>query len=301
VFTNRFTPRGSIAITKVTHGGIGRTGFQITPLQGTATTFLQSAVTTHPGVPAAARPDTPQDATNDLRLGAYRIVEQPPATGLPGHWTLIGVHCNGVVVPFAQGRIVVRLTRHAPGVHCEFTNELQRDPPPEPPPEPPAPPPPIPPLPPGPEPDQPSSPYSDLSVVKRPSAPSIAVGDVIVYRIIVTNHGPDAADRVIVRDQSTGRGSIVSVQTTAGRCRVQGDLICELGTLRAGHRVTVTVRVRAGNATGALSDRAVVGTASLDPNLRNNADSARVQVVKAPHPHLPCARDIGPPSARIAC
>ena len=52
-----------------------------------------------------------------------------------------------------------------------------------------------------------------------------------------------------------------------------------------------------------LSDRAVVGTASLDPNLGNDVDTARVQVLKPPHPHGPCgsARDVGAPSARIAC
>ena len=125
------------------------------------------------------------------------------------------MRCNRVDVPFAEGGLVVTLTRHAPAVHCEFTNQLHRHPPPEPPPEPPAPPPPNPPLPPKPDPDQPSDPYSDLSVVKRPAAPSIAEGGVISYRITVTNHGPDAADRVIVRDQSTGPRTIVSVQTTA--------------------------------------------------------------------------------------
>ena len=303
VFTNTFTPRGSIAITKVTQGGVGRTGFEITPLQGTPATYLQSATTTHPGVAAAAHPHTSQDATDHLELGSYRIVEEPPASGPAGHWTLTGVRCNRVDVPFAEGGLVVTLTRHAPAVHCEFTNELQRHPPPEPPPEPPAPPPPNPPLPPKPDPDQPSDPYSDLSVVKRPAAPSIAEGGLISYRIIVTNHGPDAADRVIVRDQSTGRGTIVSVQTTAGRCLVRGDVVCELGTLRAHRSATVTVHVRAGSATGTLSDRAVVGTASLDPNLGNDVATARVQVLRPPQPHGPCgsARDVGAPSARIAC
>lgn len=129
VFTNRFTPRGSIAITKVTQGGVGRTGFEITPLQGTPATYLQSATTTHPGIAAAAHPDTSQDATDHLELGSYRIVEEPPASGPAGRWTLTGVRCNGVDVPFAEGGLVVTLTRHAPAVHCEFTNELQRHPP----------------------------------------------------------------------------------------------------------------------------------------------------------------------------
>ena len=103
VYTNTFTRRGSIAITKVTQGGVGRTGFEITPLQGTPATYLQSATTTHPGVAAAAHPHTSQDATDHLELGAYRIVEEPPASGPAGHWTLTGVRCNRVDVPFAEG------------------------------------------------------------------------------------------------------------------------------------------------------------------------------------------------------
>ena len=287
----------------MTQGGVGSTGFEITPLQGTPATYLQSATTTHVDVAAAAHPHTSQDATSHLELGSYRIVEEPPASGPAGHWTLIGVRCNGEDVPFEQGGLVVTLTSQAAAVHCEFINELQRHPPPEPPPAPPAPAPPNPPLPPKPDPEQPSDPYSDLSVVKRAAAPSIVEGGVISYRITVTNHGPDAADRVIVRDQSTGPGIIVSVQTTAGRCRVQADVICELGTLRAHRSATATVQVRAGSATGTLSDRAVVGTASLDPNLDNNVATARVQVLRPPRPHSPCgsARDVGAPSARIAC
>ena len=293
VFTNTFIPRGSIAITKVTQGGVGGTGFEITPLQGTPATYLQSATTTRPGVAAAAHPHTSQDATDHLELGSYRIVEEPPASGPAGHWTLTGVRCNRVDVPFAEGGLVVTLTRHAPAVHCEFTNELQRHPPPEPPA----------PRPPKPDPDEPSDPYGDLSVVKRPAAPSIAEGGLISYRIIVTNHGPDAADRVIVRDQSTGRGTIVSVQTTAGRCLVRGDVVCELGTLGAHHHDGDHPHVRAGSATGSLSDRAVVGTASLDPNLGNDIATARVQVLGPPAPARSVRQRPGRrgPERRIAC
>lgn len=303
VFTNTFTPRGAIAISKITQGGTGRTGFEITPLQGTPTTFLQSATTTHPGVAAPAEPHTTADATTHLELGRYRIVEEPPPAGEAGHWTLIGVRCGGEDVPFDEGGLVVALTRQAPSIHCVFTNELQRHPPPEPPPGPPDPPPPDPPLPPKPDPDQPSDPYSDLAVSKRPAAATVVAGGVMTYRITVTNHGPDAADRVVLRDQSLGGGTVVSVNTTAGSCRLSGDVICELGTIRWGQRVAVTIRVRAGSANGTLSDRAVVGAATLDPNLTNNVDTARVRIVPPPHPHGPCpsARDLAPGRAHIAC
>ncbi len=304
VFRNTFTPRGSISLAKVTQGGVGRTGFEITPQQGPPATYLQSATTTKRGVAAPATPDTPQDATNHLGLGSYRITEEPPASGPAGHWTLIGVRCNGLDVPFDEGGIVVTLTRQAPAVHCESTNQLLQHPPPEPPPGPPAPPPPNPPLPPRPDPDQPSDPYADIAVVKRPSASSVVTGGVISYRLTVTNHGPDAADRVILRDQQQlGRAEIVSIHTAAGQCQQSGDVLCEFGTLPPHHSVTVTVHVRAGMTIGSLSDRAVVGSATLDPKLANNVDTALIQIVRTPRPNGPCgsARDVAPGRARIAC
>lgn len=81
--------------------------------------------------------------------------------------------------------------------------------------------------------------------------------------------------------------TIVSVQTTAGRCLVRGDVVCELGTVRAHRSATVIVHIRAGSATGTLSDRAVVGTASLDPNLGNDVATAPS---RRPHGSLAAAR-----------
>ncbi len=93
------------------------------------------------------------------------------------------------------------------------------------------------------------------------------------------------------------------MHTTAGTCRVGGDVICELGSIHAHKRMTVTVRVRAGGASGTPSDRVVIGTASLDPTLVNNVDAARVRIVRHRCPVVPCgsAGDVGPATAHIAC
>ena len=73
-------------------------------------------------------------------------------------------------------------------------------------------------------------------------------------------------------------------------------------TLRVHRSATITIRVRAAS-TGALVDRAVVGTATLDPDLSNTVDQARIRVTARPRPHGPCgsARDLAPLTARIAC
>ena len=120
-FVNSFVPRGSISIAKITEGGVGTASFVVTPATGPPTPHLQNATTTTPGVAADAKPQTPADATGNLRLGTYHIVEQPPLSST-GDWTLTTVVCNGVAIPFAQGTANIELTRKVPDVHCVFTN-----------------------------------------------------------------------------------------------------------------------------------------------------------------------------------
>lgn len=90
LFTNSFTPAGSISIAKVTEGALGTVGFVVQSLQGTPTQYLQSATTTAQDTPADARPRTPADATNHLPLGSYRIIEEAPASTPAGAWQVIG-------------------------------------------------------------------------------------------------------------------------------------------------------------------------------------------------------------------
>lgn len=284
VFTNRFIPSGSISLAKITHGATGKASFQVEPVSGSPVQYLQTATTTTQGVAADAVPNTPKDATDDLRLGTYRIIEQHPADIPAGGWTLTQVECNGVMVPFEQGTIEITLTREHPAVRCVYTDTFTPTPPPEPPPEPPAPPPPKPPTPPTPNPDQPSDPYADLAVAKTASPSTVSVGGVVTYRITVTNHGPDDATRVVVGDQPLAGAVLLSVHTDLGRCGSQLPLRCQLGTLRPGARVHITVRIRATRPTRRLINQAVVGTATVDPNLANNVSRASVRVVSPPPP-----------------
>ena len=132
-----------------------------------------------PGSPPARLPDTATDATDHLPLGAYWIVEQPPAGGPAGGWTLTTVRCGGVLVPFAQGAVEVKLTPAHPRLRCVYTDTLSATPPP--PPLPPVNPPPVAP-PPAPVfplvPGLPAYQLSDLVVTKQASASIVTQGDV---------------------------------------------------------------------------------------------------------------------------
>ncbi len=284
LFTNTFIPRGVISLAKITLGNIGRVNFQVSSVSGPPADFLQTALTSRIGVPADAVPLSPADATDHLRLGSYRILEQHPADSPAGGWSITLVECNGVPVPFDQGVVAVRLTRSAPSQRCVFTDTFTRNPPPEPPPGPPEPPPPDPPAPPTTDPVQPSAPYADLSITKRAAPAIVSAGGVVTYRITVTNHGRDDAERVVVDDAALGSTAIISVHTDLGSCRAGAPLVCQLGTLKPGAHANITVRARVTTHASTFINRAVVGSATDDPNLANNAAQATVRVLPAALP-----------------
>lgn len=292
-FVNSFVPRGSISIAKITEGGVGTASFVVTPATGPPTPHLQNATTTTPGVPADAKPQTPADATGNLLIGTYHIVEQPPLSST-GDWTLTTVVCNGLAIPFAQGTATIELTDKAPHVHCVFTNAFSATPKPPVPPDP------------TPVPSTPAPAYqiADLIVTKLASAPVVTRGQVIGFRITVKNRGPDTAQRVVLTDQPRAAATVVAVHTTVGGCHHRGRLtVCPLGTLKSGASATITVRTRVQTHATSFVNRAVVGTSTLEQALANNVSAAQITVVGPPRPVVGCASSAHaqPGTARIAC
>lgn len=281
-FVNAFIPRGSISIAKVTQGATGSASFVVNSLRGEAAHYLQDATTTKPDLAADAVPATAADATDHLSLGRYTIVEQLPPGGPVGAWTLTSVVCNGVLVPFDQGTAQVSLTPHHPHVHCVFTNTFSRIPePPTPPPTPPTPPPPtpLPTPPPTPTPPAPIYELSDLIITKHASTTVVTQGQAVFYRINVKNLGPDASERVVVSDQLLGGTQLMSIRNPAGRCTTHRRVVCQLGTLKPGAQVTLTIRVRLNTPPSNVTNRAVVGTATEERSLANNVAQATVRVI----------------------
>ncbi len=287
-FINAFVPKGSIALAKITESGTGTASFLVFPAHGAGAQYRESATTTVPGVAVGATPDSVADATGHLPLGAYWIVEQPPAGGPASGWTLTTVSCAGVLVPFAQGAVEVKLTPAHPRLRCVYTDTFSATPPPPPPPiNPPLvepPPAPVFPLVPG----LPAYQLSDLVVTKHASASIVTEGDVVAYRITVKNLGPDPAQHVVLADQPLGHAPFVAVQTSAGHCKARLRTVlpitCGLGTLQPGGKVTVTVRLRIETAGSEFTNAAVAGTATQEQTLANNLARARVTVRQPPPP-----------------
>jgi uncharacterized repeat protein (TIGR01451 family) len=169
-----------------------------------------------------------------------------------------------------EGWFIHATATDAEGSTSEFGEAAQVPPVPPPPPTPPAPPAPSTPV-----------PAHDLSIAETVSPGSVTVGDAVTYRLVVANHGPDAADGVRVTDSLPDRLDARSARATKGTCSLRGNAVsCQLGTLTAGRPVTVTIRavaVRAGRARDSAEVAAPPG-GSDDP--ANNTSAVTLRIVK---------------------
>jgi uncharacterized repeat protein (TIGR01451 family) len=265
VFENRFVPFGAITITKVTRGGTGTTGFQITPVANPARQFLKSATTTAENEPAQAR----GDSTRRLRLGRYVIQETGTTPVHDGRWTLVEVICDGRLHGFAQGQLTIALTRENPRVRCRFVDAFTPHARP------------LPPTP-NPQPEQePPGPQPDLVVTKRPLQRRVDFGRIATFVIVVRNRGTAAAQQVVLADIQGRNAQLVSAHPSRGTCNQRTPLICRLGRLDPGERATVRVRVRA-LGTPRIDNQAAAGSATPESTLANNFARARVHVRPRP-------------------
>ncbi len=134
VFTDSFTPTGSVTITKTTTGGVGSTDFVVTPVtlpsdeSDTGQTLL-SATTTQPGVPVTATltsgPPIDPLAVNQQ----YSITEEGPENTVAGTWATHSISCNGAATDPTASDTVVTLTAADPHITCAFTNAFTAAPP----------------------------------------------------------------------------------------------------------------------------------------------------------------------------
>lgn len=286
-FENSFAPSGKIAVDKVTLGGVTTTGFVISPVGDPETQYTKTATTREPGVPVRAGGSN----TNALPLGSYVIQELEPASDADSDWSLIQVVCNGRLVPAVEGRVVVTLTRDHPRRLCRFTNTKRTTPP-----EPPGPGPgPVP----GPLP-VPGGPSPDLVVTKHADLLTVTTGDIVTYRLTVTNNGEATAEEIIAGDLPGAGARVVSTSARGRRCHTGRILYCRIKALRPGQSVTAKLRLRVLK-TGRFANAAAAISSTPEPTYRSNRAVARVRVRRVPPFCLALAGPSFSPQARAAC
>jgi uncharacterized repeat protein (TIGR01451 family) len=272
-FVNQFTPAGSIRLRKITLGATATVGFAITDAsdQLQNRSYEQHATTTQQGVAVLAQGDD----TSKIPLGAYDIRETTPSGTDGGGWRVESVLCNGIPVGSAQGRTRVTLTPENPDLDCTVTDRFVEDAAPggggsEPPPG-------I-----GVAGIKVVSPKTNLAVTKTATPTRIRTGDAVRYRVTVTNTSKTVTARSVTIAEAAPPSRLpVHVTTTKGSCTSTRPLMCSLGNLKPGQRVTLTATVRT-RLVGRVVNHVAVSTATDELRLRDNVAHATVQVIPRP-------------------
>lgn len=122
---------------------------------------------------------------------------------------------------------------------------------------------------------------SDISVTKR-ACPGVAVpGERLTYTIIVTNHGPDPAERTVLYDEVSPDLSGVEFSVDGGATWNTWSNPYSLGRLEAGESATILIRgTVTSSACNTVNNTAVAASSNPDPNPDNNTDSTFTPVQK---------------------
>ena len=122
----------------------------------------------------------------------------------------------------------------------------------------------------------------DLAITKSgsPETQELGQGN-ISWTMVVTNNGPDTDTGVKVSDPMPAGNTYVSSTTTQGTCTGGAILTCNIGTMAAGAKVTITL-ITTPSQTGAQTNTAVVSGDKPETNLANNTATATVQITGAP-------------------
>ncbi len=119
---------------------------------------------------------------------------------------------------------------------------------------------------------------ADLAISKTSDPTTQTAGGTLVYRLQVTNNGPNAATNVVVTDTlPTGVNYVSAAPPTGTTCTATGNKItCTTSSLANGATlaIPITVSVPPGSASGTLANTATVASDTADDVAGNNTATA---------------------------
>lgn len=118
-------------------------------------------------------------------------------------------------------------------------------------------------------------PEADVSITKTVSNTRPKKGDLIVWTIKVTNHGPDTAVDVVVTEQLPDGLHLTRVEGSKGS---YDNGIWKVGNLTNGQSATLTLTTRVLASSGTIRNIVVSNSSTYDPNETNNNDTEIVIV-----------------------
>jgi uncharacterized repeat protein (TIGR01451 family) len=132
-----------------------------------------------------------------------------------------------------------------------------------------------------------------------PSTLVAAVGDELLYTIVVGNAGPAVATNVRLDDELSANTELEEVHTTHGSCsRASANSVkCIIGTIPAGGTATVTVKVKATRG-GIVTNTATV--VANQPPTNTAALRTRTRVSVTPSPRYGRTFNLFPVSGKVS-
>jgi uncharacterized repeat protein (TIGR01451 family) len=118
----------------------------------------------------------------------------------------------------------------------------------------------------------------DLGVTKVGSPSPDKLPGNVTWTMVVTNNGPATATGVNVSDPLPGGNTFVSAHTAQGSCAGGAVLHCNMGTIAAGAKVTITL-VTTPSRPGTVTNTVTVVGNQAETNTANNTASATVRTV----------------------
>ncbi len=119
---------------------------------------------------------------------------------------------------------------------------------------------------------------ADVAIVKTDSPDPVGLGQLITYRLRVTNNGPATATNVMINDPLPASVGLVSATPSIGSCSGTTTISCSLGSLNVGNSQFVDVIVQA-NSTGVVTNTATASATETDPVPANNSSTANTTVL----------------------
>jgi uncharacterized repeat protein (TIGR01451 family) len=122
---------------------------------------------------------------------------------------------------------------------------------------------------------------ADLAVTLNSAPDPVMINNQLPYSLIVTNHGPDPAINVKVKDSLPAGAELESIVTSKGSCLGTREIVCTLGDLAAGSGAQITIVVRPSRK-GMLANLATVTSESPDIVPANNMAAIETNVSYLP-------------------
>src|SRR5581483_5924902 len=136
---------------------------------------------------------------------------------------------------------------------------------------------------------------ADLALAKAVSDPTPNVGETVTFTVTLTNHGPDAATDVAVKDLLPAGLTFVAATPGQGTYDPASG-VWAIGTVAPGGLLTLTLQARVVSAAARTNTAAVSAADQFDPNPGNNqasatetpqqADLALAKTVDDPRPNV---------------